>query len=834
MALGSLNDVQHMAFIAEYILVFVVNFTGYGLILIYLFINGCKEKKGDAGKPLICVNNVQKSDVCTGSKPVTSTPKPTIHTANICNLSAMTRKNLFHEYFHNSDVFEQFHDDMVNYTKCGERLCEKVLLNLIDIGNILPIGHLSHHVCPIYPDTSEGTLEKTTGKQDKSSQSADEEKSYVPAEDTQTGEHDHKGGENTDHRQSMDTGQSRDLDNATNGTYRQSLDTGQSRDVDQNTHETRLDEKRKTGSTSASAEKSSIALDAGEHCVDVDMPVVRTGIHNMTNDDNKPPDPGIYDHRKDVDNNMSFSRSQSDTNIEGTKNSQDSTSIKDANPETQPLQGVGGVIDNIRETKSDSEPDGKSPYSDQQFSLTAVDHMEQNAGPNSKEDFVSIKQNLHEFEAQKIVNILGHEPDKKAHKKENAGPQSRPQGDFQQYQYNSFTASAKKTENMPEEYDDTSDPKLDQSTDLNDDLTYRQNGRTSQKNENTEMAHMTEDDDGSKQKNEDPNKEMSRLHFQRVDDRNDQYSGQQMQLRRYSDPNDQNAPCRVQTAGTVSHQEGACFICEIDHGSYSRPRVTHTSNQTAGSPSQKEEDQRGRPMTLQTQQDLVRHNPQPPGASSRNGRCERMELEIQRSAHHGNDHHTPAISPLEVNIHVNDPNREEPGGLVENRDQTVQEDLQTGEYLSIHQNRQEVGDPYMGYRITLSNTIRLDQAARHDTTNLLLRGRQNFLQQQDHIPERRQGRVHVLPPRNGSVYGIAHRGPVPRPRRSIEYMDDSDIPEYRDHDIGFDDGMLCMVCRNRVANVRLQPCGHVIYCGECATSQPSCRECGELVEDTQQ
>lgn len=536
-------------------------------------------------------------------------------------------------------------------------------------------------------------MEKTTGKQDKSSQSADEEKSYVPAEDTQTGEHDHKGGENTDHRQSMDTGQSRDLDNATNGTYRQSLDTGQSRDVDQNTHETRLDEKRKTGSTSASAEKSSIALDAGEHCVDVDMPVVRTGIHNMTNDDNEPPDPGIYDQnktktakelschstfdnlcsprnhnvafykdlnsestsvtkddaesthhndglevheedqqisktrignhrertkehhddgsstdqlpclllqqddrissrnlqqntvsydadldppwssssaetcrkiiskegesfkyerkarctstepcRKDVDNNMSFSRSQSDTNIEGTKNSQDSTSIKDANPETQPLQGVGGVIDNIRETKSDSEPDGKSPYSDQQLSLTAVDHMEQNAGPNSKEDFVSIKQNLHGFEAQKIVNILGHEPDKKAHKKENASPQSRPQGDFQQYQYNSFTASAKKTENMPEEYDDTSDPKLDQSTDLNDDLTYRQNGRTSQKNENTEMAHLTEDDDGSKQKNEDPNKEMSRLHFQRVDDRNDQYSGQQMQLRRYSDPNDQNAP----------------------------------------------------------------------------------------------------------------------------------------------------------------------------------------------------------------------------------------------------------------------------------------------------
>ncbi|XP_033739926.1 uncharacterized protein LOC117327182 isoform X2 [Pecten maximus] len=89
---------------------------------------------------------------------------------------------------------------------------------------------------------------------------------------------------------------------------------------------------------------------------------------------------------------------------------------------------------------------------------------------------------------------------------------------------------------------------------------------------------------------------------------------------------------------------------------------------------------------------------------------------------------------------------------------------------------------------------------------------------------------HVLSPRNGGFSERAQMRPVISVRNSREYMTHIGSPVLRLPQNGIDHERMCLVCRNRRAVAQLQPCGHVVYCDVCVSSQPSCHECGELVE----
>ncbi|XP_069141910.1 putative uncharacterized protein DDB_G0284695 [Argopecten irradians] len=153
-------------------------------------------------------------------------------------------------------------------------------------------------------------------------------------------------------------------------------------------------------------------------------------------------------------------------------------------------------------------------------------------------------------------------------------------------------------------------------------------------------------------------------------------------------------------------------------------RYHNNSKQNAGSLMYPGDVNSGRSQWSQTQQAMISHNPQPPGASSSNGRDERMLPENQRRERHGNDRHTPEVSPLHV--HVNDLIREGHGILDENRNGSVQDDLLSGNVMETHQNQQAGDDPYV---------IRLDEHPRLDTAALLPYLEQERLQQPQDIIE---------------------------------------------------------------------------------------------------
>ncbi|XP_021362869.1 uncharacterized protein LOC110456430 isoform X2 [Mizuhopecten yessoensis] len=209
------------------------------------------------------------------------------------------------------------------------------------------------------------------------------------------------------------------------------------------------------------------------------------------------------------------------------------------------------------------------------------------------------------------------------------------------------------------------------------------------------------------------------------------------------------------------------------------------------------------------------------------------------------------LSPHEESLMVNDLLLEQPPSLQSHGDyhepldrMPLDGDLLNGIFPRLHEENQQVpvDNRYMEYGIVPdlitepSPFINLNDYERLDPAHLILHQDHQVLhqgrQQRPHHDERRQRHL------NEDFDGSTQRGPVIRvgnlrdcrtvyASRVSHGLRDGTV----DENYYLDGQMMCVVCRNRPVGVQLHPCGHIVYCRMCVRSQPSCRQCGGLVED---